>query len=260
MPHDSLPSPRGCSGCHSQALAGLPPIRMAFQPIVALIPGGTAIFAYEALVRGAQGEPAGHVLAQVGPDNRYAFDQRCRVQAIEQAAALGLGGTEASLSINFMPNAVYEPRACIRSTLEAARRVSLPRERLIFEFTEGEAMADPAHLLNILSTYRATGFRTAIDDFGSGWSGLNLLAMFQPDIVKLDMGLLRGADMDAARRIILRHTVAMCRDLSIQVVAEGVETEGELQVLRELGVTLFQGYLFARPGFDALPILSSPPG
>lgn len=228
---------------------------MAFQPILSLGDTGASVFAYEALVRGAQGEPASSVFAQLGPHNRYAFDQRCRVQAIEQAAALGLGDSEAEtlLSINFMPNAVYEPRACIHSSLEAARRVGLPRERLLFEFTEGEAMQDPAHLLNILSTYRAIGFRTAIDDFGSGYSGLTLLAMFQPDIVKLDMGLLRGLDQDAARRTILRHVIALCRELSIQVVAEGVETEGEFQALRALGVVLFQGYLFARPAFNALP-------
>ncbi|WP_245870098.1 EAL domain-containing protein [Teichococcus rhizosphaerae] len=245
----------GCPGCRPDALASLPPLAMAFQPILSLDGAGSAIFAYEALVRGAQGEPAGSVFSQIGPHNRYAFDQRCRVRAIEQAATLGLGGTGALLSINFMPNAVYEPRACIHASLEAARRVGLPRERLLFEFTEGEAMEDPAHLLNILSTYRAIGFRTAIDDFGSGHSGLNLLAMFQPDIVKLDMGLLRGVDRDAARRTILRHLIAMCRDLSILVVAEGVETEGEYLTLRDLGVTLFQGYLFARPAFNALATL-----
>ncbi|MDJ0390482.1 EAL domain-containing protein [Roseomonas sp. E05] len=227
---------------------------MAFQPILRCAPeGGTTLYAYEALVRGPNGEGAGSVLAQVNEQNRYLFDQTCRVRAIEMATALGLGATAAALSINFMPNAVYEPRACIRASLAAAQKAGLPRERLVFEFTENEAIQDPGHLLRILACYREIGFRTAIDDFGAGHSGLNLLADFQPDTVKLDMALVRGLDRDRVRRIILRHAVALCTELGIAVVAEGVETRDEFQALRDLGITLFQGYLIGRPGFEQLP-------
>ncbi|WBV44691.1 EAL domain-containing protein [Pseudoroseomonas cervicalis] len=231
---------------------------MAFQPILRCGEGQQGLFAYEALVRGPAGEGAGTVLSQIHDGNRYAFDQTCRVRAIELAAGLGLLEGPALLSINFLPNAVYQPRACIRTSLEAARRVGLPHERLVFEFTEHEALHDPAHLLRILAEYREIGFRTAIDDFGAGHSGLTLLAEFRPDVVKLDMALLRGADRDAARRTILRHIVAMCVELGCEVVAEGVETEGEFHTLRELGVTLFQGYLLGRPAFEALPRASCP--
>jgi EAL domain-containing protein (putative c-di-GMP-specific phosphodiesterase class I) len=157
---------------------------MAFQPIFDL--ERRDVFAYEALVRGPAGESAATVLASVTDVNRYAFDQQCRVSAIDWAARLGLTAASAKLSINFLPNAVYEPRACIRATLAAAVRHGLPTDRIIFEFTEQEAL-DTSHLLNILRSYKAMGFLTAIDDFGAGHSGLNLLADFQPDIVKLDM-------------------------------------------------------------------------
>ncbi|MFD1746868.1 EAL domain-containing protein [Rhizobium helianthi] len=237
----------GCEGCRNGSGFDVP-FSMAFQPIVDVRTGD--VFAHEALVRGVAGEGAGAILACVTEENRYAFDQACRVKAIELAAGLMMADGQEKLSINFMPNAVYEPRACIRLTLATAERVGFPLERIIFEFTESERI-NTDHLLNILWTYRSIGFKTAIDDFGAGHAGLNLLARFQPDIVKLDMDLIRGIDQDPARRIVVQHTVAMLADFGITPICEGVETPGEALVLRDLGVNLFQGYLFAKPAFES---------
>lgn len=237
-----------CTACRDGAAFDIP-IIMAFQPIVDV--AARTVFAQEALVRGADGSGAGAVLAQVSDTNRYAFDQICRSTAIEQAAALDLAADGAMLSINFLPNAVYEPRACIRVTLEAAMRTGFATDAIIFEFTENETI-DSSHLLNILRSYRAMGFSTAIDDFGAGYAGLGLLTKFQPDIVKLDMDLVRGIDADPVKRTIVRHTLTLLTDLGIQPVCEGVETVGEYAVLRDLGVTLMQGYLFARPVVNGL--------
>ncbi|TRL39017.1 EAL domain-containing protein [Rhizobium straminoryzae] len=239
-----------CAGCRDGQAFDIP-FSMAFQPIVDV--NARRVFAQEALVRGPRGEGAGSILSQVTDANRYAFDQQCRVRAIEMAARLFAPGSAESLSINFMPNAVYEPRACIRLTLETAEKVGFPADRIIFEFTESERI-DTDHLLNILGTYRAIGFRTAIDDFGAGHAGLNLLARFQPDIVKLDMDLIREIDREPAKRVVVRHTLAMLDDFGIKAVCEGVETAGELAVLRDLGVTLVQGYALARPAFEALAV------
>ncbi|MBX9616030.1 MAG: EAL domain-containing protein [Caulobacteraceae bacterium] len=237
-----------CTACRDGAGFDMP-ITMAFQPIVDVV--ARTVFAQEALVRGTDGSGAAAVLAQVSDTNRYGFDQLCRTSAIEQAAALDLTADGAGLSINFLPNAVYEPRACIRVTLEAALRTGLPTTAIIFEFTESESI-DTGHLLNILRSYRAMGFRTAIDDFGAGYAGLGLLTKFQPDIVKLDMDLVRGIDTDPVKRIIVRNTLNTLTQLGIQPVCEGVETRGEYAVLRDLGVTLMQGYLFARPVVNGL--------
>jgi hypothetical protein len=87
------------------------------------------IWEYEALVRGKNGKGAGHVLSAVNETNRYKFDQACRVKAIELAGA-GMPSVSAKLSINFMPNAVYEPSACIRASLASARRVNFDPARL----------------------------------------------------------------------------------------------------------------------------------
>lgn len=233
----------GCKGGHGFQL----PFSMAFQPIVDLRSG--AVFAYEALVRGIDGSGAASVIAGVNDHNRYAFDQSCRVKAIELAAALMTADSDSKLSINFMPNAVYEPRACIRLTLETAERVDFAPERIIFEFTENERI-NPDHLINILKTYRSIGFKTAIDDFGAGHAGLALLAKFQPDIVKLDMDLVRGIDQDRAKQIVLRHTLAMLHDFGITPLCEGVETKEELGVIKDMGVSFIQGYLLARPAFE----------
>ncbi|MFP4207737.1 MAG: EAL domain-containing protein [Wenzhouxiangella sp.] len=235
----------GCSRC-----LDAPPfpvqIAMAFQPIVRLSSGD--IFAHEALVRGAEGQSAGEVFSHVTDDNLYQFDQTCRVKAIEEAARIGL---ETDVSINFMPNAVYQAETCIQRTLQAAAEYGFPLERIIFEVTETDDIPDRAHLRNILDYYKQRGFRTAIDDFGEGYAGLNLLAEFVPDLVKLDMALIRAIDRNPAQCKIVEHMIRLCRDLGSEVIAEGVESKAERDVLRDLGVDLFQGYLFARPAFRA---------
>ncbi len=142
---------------------------MAFHPIVDLESGG--VWGYEALVRGTEGQGAGYILGQVDDDNRYRFDQACRTKAIELAGGLFPAG-DVRLSINFLPNAVYEPAACIRATLEAARRIGFAHQRIMFEFTENERMTDVAHVQRIITDYRQRGFLTALDDFGAGYAGL----------------------------------------------------------------------------------------
>ena len=240
--------PMGCQGCRNGTGFELP-FSMAFQPIVDVVSGST--FAHEALVRGSSGEGAHTILSAVDDKNRYAFDQQCRVKAIELAADLGLTDDGALLSINFIPSAVYEPRACIRLTLDAAKKTGFPPDRLIFEFTEAEKI-DTDHLLNILRTYKAIGFKTAIDDFGAGHAGLQLLSKFQPDIVKIDMDLVRGIDADRIKRSILRHTLRLLEELGITPLCEGIETPDELAALQDLGVRLIQGYLLAKPTFERL--------
>ena len=247
---------KGCAGCRDgQAFTA--PFSMAFQPIVDVETG--RVFAHEALVRGPEGQGAGTVLSQVDDITRYAFDQQCRVRAIQLAARLELPREGARLSINFLPNAVYEPKACIQLTLATAEASGFPLDRLIFEFTENERL-DPEHLGRIIATYQSMGFATAIDDFGAGYAGLTLLARFQPDIVKLDMELVRDIDASLVKRTLVSAIARACRDLGVLVLAEGVETADEHRALGDLGVMLQQGYLFARPAFEALAAPVSPGG
>ena len=141
-----------CSGCRDGIDFDIP-FTMAFQPIVDTMTGRP--FAYEALIRGLEGEGAYSVLSQVTQANRYSFDQACRVKAIETAMAAGIMDGDARLSINFLPNAVYSPMACIQLTLRTAQAEGLPIDRLIFEFTENEEMGSPEHVGGIIDTYKS---------------------------------------------------------------------------------------------------------
>ena len=235
------PSQDGCGACANGSAFPVP-FTMAFQPIVDI--QEKRIYGYEALVRGLEGQSAQSVLSQVTPENRYAFDQSCRVLAIELAAQMGL---DRRLSINFMPNAVYEPKACIRATLNAADRVNFPLDLISFEILEDERISDVGHLLGIIDEYRNHGFRVALDDFGSGYSGLNALVDLTVDVVKLDMSLIRDIDKSARRKAITLGMISVCQDLGIDIVAEGVETPDEFDILAGAGVRYVQGYLLSRP-------------
>lgn len=223
---------------------------MAFQPIVDI--ETHTVFAYEALLRGRQQQLARDMLSRVAGENLYAFDQSCQIKAIEMAVQLGIARSGASVSINFMPGAVEEPENCISTTLAAAQRVGLPINQIIFEMTEDERISDRRHLTAIFREYRRLGLRTAIDDFGAGYAGLTLLAEFQPDVVKVDRALIDGIDSNDAARRIVGAIVDVCSSLNIKVVAEGIERPREAMVLTDLGVRYMQGYLFARPAFEAL--------
>src|SRR4029078_5945106 len=147
----------GCQGCKTTLDFD---ISMAFNPTVDV--NERTVFAYEALVRGPNGASAADILARVNDDNRYAFDQRCRVRAVEIAAALGM---RENLSINFMPNAVYEPSRCLRTTLEAAHRTGFLIENIIFETIEDEHIHDASYVKDIFATYRREGFKKGVQHF-----------------------------------------------------------------------------------------------
>jgi EAL domain-containing protein (putative c-di-GMP-specific phosphodiesterase class I) len=236
-----------CRHCADQGPLGFD-FTFAFQPIVDI--GNACIFSYEALVRGTANEPAGEIFKKVNQDNLYRFDQSCRVKAIEQATSLGI---DCRLNINFFPNAVYQPELCIRTTVAAARAQGFPIEKIVFEVIEGEAIRDQAHLAKIINYYKKQGFSTAIDDFGSGYAGLNLLAEYQPDFIKLDRQLVTGIHQNPARQAIARAVILVCRELHIGMLAEGVEDIAEVAWFVDQGVVLFQGNYFAEPGFEILP-------
>lgn len=221
---------------------------MAFQPIVDV--SGKQVWGYETLVRGLENESAAFILNQIDEPRVHSFDQLLRVKSINMAHRLDFAE---KLSINFLPNAVYKPENCIRSTLAVCDELGFDKKRIMFEVTEAEKIKDYAHLKSIFLEYKKHGFLTAIDDFGAGYSGLNLLAEWQPDVIKLDMNLIRDIHQNKAKQLIVKSILDVCNGLEITVIAEGVETRDELLQMREFGVNLFQGYYFAKPLFEGLP-------
>lgn len=231
------------------------PFSFAFQPIVDCLTGDA--IAFEALVRGCKGQPASTVFSQISAEDTYAFDRDCRIAAVRLAARLGM---RAYLHINCVPGALLDPELGINTTLNAARECGFPTDRIVVELTEGELLRDAAGFAKKMHAYRSMGVKFAIDDFGAGYSGLNLLADFQPEFVKLDMNLCRGIDAHHARQAIVRGIAQVCHDLGIDLMVEGIESLKEYRWFREQNITLMQGYLFAKGEFERLPEPHLPSG
>ena len=240
---------RACEGCKSPDGLGFE-FEFAFRPIVNL--NNKTIYGHEALVRGPNGEGALPILDQV--TNIYQFDQACRAKAVQTAAEINLDGY---LAINFMPNAVFRPELCIRNTLETADKYQFDTKKLIFEFTEQELINQPAHVANIINTYQKMGFKTALDDFGAGYAGLNFIANYAVDIIKIDMNLIRDIDKSKAKQAIVKSIARMCEELQTTVIVEGIETIAERDVLFSYGIHLFQGFLFCKPSFKSIGTIAT---
>jgi len=220
----------------------------AFQPIVHV--EEQRIFSYEALIRGRHNESAASVLSQVQEADRHFFDERTRTHAIALAAKLGL---TTRLNLNFLPLSLQTSPTAVSSVLDTAEKHNIQPDQIVLEILEKEIISDMQGFTAALSPYRGSGMTVAIDDFGSGYAGLNLLADFQPHIIKLDMHLVRGIHERGPRQAIVSGILHTCRDLGIDIIAEGVETRQEYRWLRDEGILLYQGLLFAPPAFEELP-------
>ena len=229
-----------------------PAFTFAFQPIV---DAQGATHGYEALVRGEAGEPAEHVLQRVALGEIAAFEADAHRQALALARRLGV---RSNLHLNVMLQAQLADRQLIEATLKTAALCDIEPSRLVLEIKHEAALSDLAGVASWLGHCRQRGLRISIDDFGSGYGGLGLLDRFQPDMISLSMWLVRGIESHGPRQAIVRGLVQTCGDLGIDIVAKGVETDEELAWLRDEGITLFQGHLLARPGFQSLPVAKLP--
>jgi len=220
----------------------------AFQPIVDI--HNRKVVSYEALVRGPRGEPSAAVFAQVSRNNFAKFDEICRQKAIHLASRLKIPG---QLNLNMSASSMYEVDMSITATFKASLQSGIPVGNIIFEVIEYESLVDNRNLLKYLKVIQDFGFKTAVDDFGAGHSGLTLLVQYQPNFIKLDRQLIAGIHQDSIKQSVFTGIQHICKRLSIDIVAEGVETTGEYHWLQDAGIRFFQGYYFARPAFEALP-------
>ena len=203
-----------------------------------------AVLGYEALSRGPAGSlqnPASLFQAAYDADLVWKLERLCRQRALRRLSGLGSGQL---IFLNLEPSCVFDPELTARAFV---RRFA---KRIVFEITERAAIADFAAFRQAVQLLRRSGFRVALDDVGSAYSGLRVISEIRPDFIKLDMQLIRGADGDQVKRQLIGAVAKFCADAEVPLIVEGVETQAELDVVRGLGVRRAQGLLFG-PLVDA---------
>lgn len=219
-----------------------------FQPIV-YAQDLSQIFALESLMRGIS--PEGELISPrqvfgVAED----LDLLCQVDLVSRQntiAALQRWENSGKMFINFLPTCLEDPNFCLHCTIAEIDEANIPHHRIIFEITEVERVKDIKRFRQLLDLYRETGFQIALDDLGSGYSSLNMLHQFRPDYIKLDLELMRNVHQDPYKSLIAAKLLEVAQSLNIPAIAEGIETPGELDWVKEHGATYVQGYLIGKP-------------
>jgi EAL domain-containing protein (putative c-di-GMP-specific phosphodiesterase class I) len=137
---------------------------------------------------------------------------------------------------------------------DSERPLARMAPQVVLEITERASLHHIRDVQPRIARLRAMGFRIAVDDLGAGYAGLTTFAQLEPEVVKLDMSLVRGVHMQPTKQTLVRTMISMCRELGMQVVAEGIETPEERDAIVEAGCDLLQGYLFAKPARGFPPV------
>ncbi|MBK5306802.1 MAG: EAL domain-containing protein [Frankiaceae bacterium] len=235
-----------------EILGGPERLRVHLQPVVGLRTG--AVWGLEALARfpgHPQPGPAAWFRSAIGAGWGPALETIALCGALDVLDDLPAGLT---LTVNLSPAALLRPDVT-ELLLDATP------DRLLVEITEHEPVLDYDVLTRSLERLRNAGVRIGIDDFGAGHSSLRHVLQLAPDVVKLDLSIIRNVDVDTSRQALVEAMLAFCGRVGAIVVAEGVEEAGELSTLLELGVEYGQGWFLARPAAPdvVLPSLLGPP-
>jgi len=231
-------------------------LRFAFQPIVQTSDGRA--YGYEALLRGWR-EAGFPDIASVF-DAAYLdaalprLDMRLRAKALGDFAAWAPPGTKLFYNVD---NRIFRPEDDgLGATMAILSSLGLAPSRMALEISERHEVDGDLGFERVVSLCREHGLRIAIDDFGSGYAGLKLLHMSEPDIVKIDRHFVSGSGSDPRKAAFLEKIVGMAHLMGVTVVAEGVEVEAELDVCVEAGVDMVQGFYLARPvvGVEAFQV------
>jgi EAL domain-containing protein (putative c-di-GMP-specific phosphodiesterase class I)/GGDEF domain-containing protein len=213
-------------------------ITTLYQPILDL--RSHRAIGFEALSRGPKGEFASpDVLFRIAyeADLVVKLDAVCRERAVR---SIGKLEADQLLFINMEPGSIFDPMLMKSIPL---RRVP----RVVFEITEHAAIADFQTFRQAVQIVKQSGFKFAMDDVGSAYSGLRIISMIEPDFIKLDMELTREAQHNRVKMELLKAIAGFCADAGIPMIVEGIETQEELDAVIQLGVHLVQGYLMGRP-------------
>ncbi len=184
---------------------------------------------------------------------QFNLDRIAREMSIENAARNNISR---KIFINFIPNSIYDPKECLSTTFEAAKKFNIKPENIVFEVIQSEKVVNIEHLKSILDLYREMGFGTALDDLGSSYSSLKMLEELQPDYIKIDMQYIRNIHLDHLRQSLIKALLQVAKENNIRVIAEGIESIEEFDILSNLGVDYVQGFYFGQPASEPVKSLS----
>ena len=227
-------------------------IRTVFQPVVDL--EGRVILGYEALSRPIQSEfqnPEHLFRVAYACEEVWALERLCRRKALENLAGLAQGQL---LFLNIEPESVYDPELRVQMGGDFLTEAGVKPDRIVLEITEHAAVKDFPLFRQALRHFQNQGFRLAMDDVGSAYSGLKTIAEIRPDFIKIDMSLTRDVHANDIKRELLSTICKFSRTAGITVIAEGIEHAEDLRTLREIGVRFAQGFLLARPDQPFPPV------
>lgn len=224
-----------------------------YQPIVSLL--DKKIYGYEALARGPQTSyfATPHRLWEFAEKENqlYALEKLARQKAIEGFSA---SDPNWKLFINLNANVIHDPQFTPGQTLAFLKKRGLTPQQVVFEITERQSIDDYASFKKVLSHYRKQGYRIAIDDAGAGYSSLQAIAELRPDYIKIDRSIIHKVDGHSVKAILLETLAGFARKIGCHLIAEGIETQEELQVVTKLGIPFGQGYWLGRPHPHLRPI------
>lgn len=223
-------------------------VRTLLQPLVSMNTGN--VIGYEALSRGPRGSrlesPEQLFAASRHANLLFSLERVCRRKAL--IAKSRFMNKEQLLFLNVDPQVIYEAQHQADITKEVMATLGIEPREVVLELTERTAITDYKGFARALAHYVHHGYQVAVDDVGSGYSNLRLIAEVKPDYIKVDMSLVQGIDQDTTKQALLETLVSLAGKVSASTVAEGVETADELRTLADLGVDHVQGYFLARPG------------
>ncbi len=232
MQHSETVGGRSHSDIFEEILKG-GHIKPVYQPIVFLSNG--QVYGYEALSRISKQELQMNIeqMFQLADKdgNAWELEKLCRARALENAAQLS---ADKKLFLNVNSNILYDNQFRTGFTREHLQEYGVDASNIIFEITERVAALDSSAFLCSIDHYKKQSYGIAIDDAGAGYSGLNNIASVRPNLIKLDMSLVRDIDKDKIKRLLCKAMVDFGKSAGIQLIAEGIETEEELAVLVRL--------------------------
>ncbi len=224
-------------------------IRTVFQPIVSL--GDGSVFGHEALSRITHQctiKNPDDLFSAAGQYNRlWQLELLCRTKALEAAFVFMIPPYSKKLFINVNPYTMHDENFKSGFTKEFLQQYNIDTKSIIFEITEKNVITDISSFKSIIKYYKSQDYSIAIDDAGSGYSGLNLISEVNPHFIKLDMNLIRGIDKDRLKYSLVKGMVEFSKSSNISIIAEGIETYEELDVIMNLGVQYGQGYFLQKP-------------